>query len=380
MTQAGFTINDTTLRDGEQTAGVAFTAAEKCAIAQALSAAGVPELEVGIPAMGAAEIDAINMITTSALAARTMVWGRMVAEDVRSAMKCHADIAHLSIPVSDIHINTKLKRSREWVLEQIKPHVAMALDAGMEVSVGMEDASRADVTFLCRVTEAAQAAGARRIRFADTLGILDPFLTFDVISQLRRASDIEIEIHAHDDLGLATANTLAAFRAGATHANTTVNGLGERAGNAPLEEVVMALRHIHGIEAAVDTQALIRISQLVAAASCRPVAPNKSIVGDAVFSHESGIHVDGLLKDVRNYQGFDPNELGRAHRLVLGKHSGAHAVIAACARLGLNPTPLQAAQIVERVRSHAMATKTEPGSAELTSFYLEAARTVREAR
>lgn len=380
MTQAALTINDTTLRDGEQTAGVAFTVEEKCAIARSLSAAGVPELEIGIPAMGAAEVEAINAIAQAGIRARTMIWGRMVERDVRSALRCHADIAHLSIPVSDIHIAAKLGRDRAWILAQIRPHVGMALDGGMEVSVGMEDASRADADFLCQLAETAQAAGARRIRFADTLGILDPFATFEAIARLRRATDLEIEIHAHDDLGLATANTLAAFRAGATHANTTVNGLGERAGNAPLEEVVMGMRHIHGTDSGVDPQALLGISKLVAAASCRPVAPNKSIVGEAVFTHESGIHVDGLLKDVRNYQGFDPNELGRSHRLVLGKHSGAHAVIAACARLGLTPTPLQAAWIVERVRSHAISTKTEPGSLELTNFFLEASRAVRETR
>ncbi|WP_018412932.1 homocitrate synthase [Methyloversatilis thermotolerans] len=367
-----FIINDTTLRDGEQTAGVAFTADEKFAIARALDAAGVPEMEIGIPVMGGAEIEVIQDIARLGLNARLMVWARMTASDLRAALACPVDIVHMSLPVSDLQIDSKLRRSRDWVLAQIRPHVEQALDAGVDVSIGMEDASRADIDFVCRIAEEAQEAGARRVRFADTLGILDPFGTWALLSQLRRAVDIEIEMHAHNDLGLATANTLAAFRAGATHANTTVNGLGERAGNAPLEEVVMALRHIHGHDTGVAPAALPSISALVERASGRPIAANKSIVGAAVFTHESGIHVDGLIKDPRNYEGFDPAELGRSHRLVLGKHSGSQAVRAACALIGLHPSDAEVAVMIERIRAYATETKSGPDATQLRDFYLEA--------
>jgi homocitrate synthase NifV len=185
---------------------------------------------------------------------------------------------------------------------------------------------------------------------------------------------MEIEMHAHNDLGMATANSIAAALAGATHINTTVNGLGERAGNAPLEEVVMALRLLYHCDTGINTHCFPAISRLVSNASGRPVAANKSIVGEAVFTHEAGIHVDGLLKNVVNYQAFDPAVVGREHLMVLGKHSGGRAVKDAYARLGMMLTDEEAALMLIHIRTHAVSTKRAPTPDDLQRFYLETSR------
>lgn len=368
-TRPHIVINDTTLRDGEQSAGVAFSLDERLDIARRLDALGVPELEIGIPAMGEFEREGIRAIAALGLAARLMVWSRMTRADIEAAAGLGAQLIDISVPASDQHLRSKLRRDRAWLLAELGDHVRLARDLGFEVGVGAEDASRGDPELLAAIAEAAQAAGASRIRFADTLGVLDPFATFERIRALRARCDLAIEMHAHDDLGMATANTLAAVRAGASHVNTTVNGLGERCGNAPLEEVVLGLHVCQGGVTGIDLAGFPDISRRVADASGRPLAWQKSIVGEGAFTHEAGIHVDGLLKDPANYQGYDPRLVGRRHHIVLGKHSGARAVQVVMAGLGHRLSAGEAERLLLRVRHFVVAAKQPPSDAELLRLF-----------
>ncbi|WP_439406290.1 homocitrate synthase [Bradyrhizobium sp. DASA03076] len=364
-------LNDTTLRDGEQAPGVAFTTAEKLSIARVLASAGITEIEAGTPAMGYEEVSAIRAIVAASLEATIIAWCRMKRSDVDAAIESGVAMVNISVPSSDLQIAAKLGIGRVAALEQLKRIVGYARDRGLDVAVGGEDSSRADVNFLIELITAAKNAGARRFRVADTLSVLDPDAAFALVAALRATTDLEIEFHGHDDLGLATANTLAAIKAGATHASVTVIGLGERAGNAPLEEVAVALKQLYGCDTGVVLPELENVAALVAAAAVRTIPLNKAIVGEHVFTHESGIHVDGLLKDQRSYQALDPQLLGRSNRFVIGKHSGIAAITALLSELRLSVSAEESRVILARVRKHAVEHKGGVGRETVMTIWRE---------
>jgi homocitrate synthase NifV len=362
-------FNDSTLRDGEQAPGVSFTRDEKLAIALALEAAGVDEIEAGTPAMGAAEIEALAEIVDAVTDSEVIAWCRMTPADVEAALAANVSAVNLSIPVSDRQIAAKFGADRAFVLDRVTRVVGQAVEAGLSVAVGAEDASRADFDFLVEVLLAAEAAGARRLRYADTVGVLDPLRTHAIFRRLCAETDLELEFHGHDDLGLATANTVAAVQGGATHASVCVLGLGERAGNAALEEVATALWRIEGLSSGVDFRALPGLATLVSQAAGRAIATDKAIVGEGVFTHESGIHVSALLRDPETYEGVAPDLFGRPRRFVLGKHSGVAGVTHALRVAGVEPNPEVARLVAAAVKAKAAAAKRSVEQPELLQLY-----------
>lgn len=363
-------IVDTTLRDGEQTAGVVFANKEKVRIAKMLCDLGVDQLEVGIPVMGGDEKEAIKSIVKANLSCSIMAWNRAVIGDIQQSLDCGVDAVAISISTSDIHIEHKLQTSREWVLENMIKAVEFAKSQGVYVSVNAEDASRSDMNFLIQWAKAAKQAGADRIRYCDTIGILDPFTTYDNIKTLKEAAKIDIEMHTHNDFGMATANALAGVKAGATHVGVTVNGLGERAGNAALEEVVMALKIIQGIDLGFKTQNFREVSEYVAMASNRELPSWKAIVGTNMFAHESGIHVDGALKNPLTYEVFQPEEVGLERQIVIGKHSGTASIKSKFSKqYGVELTEEEAAALLAKVRTATVDLKRPLFDKELIYLY-----------
>lgn len=362
-------IDDTTLRDGEQTAGVVFANQEKIRIAKLLDEIGVHQLEVGIPAMGGDERDVIEEIAHLGLKASVLAWNRANLEDIKTSIGCGVDAVAISLATSDIHIETKLKKDRAWVIDSIKEAVAYAKSEGVYVSVNAEDASRTDVDFLVEYAAAARAEGADRLRFCDTIGIMEPFRTYQVIRELRERTGMEVEMHTHNDFGMAVANAVAGIHAGATWVNTTVAGLGERAGNAALEEVVMALKYIEDMQLEMDTTRFREIAEYVMKAAGRNIPIWKSVIGSNMFAHESGIHADGVIKNPKTYEVFSPDEVGLVRQIVVGKHSGSKTLELKFNEYGIELSREQAAELLPRVRTMAIELKRALFDKELVYIY-----------
>lgn len=362
-------ICDTTLRDGEQTAGVVFSNHEKLRIAKMLADIGVHQIEAGIPVMGGDEKEVIKQIVDAGLNASIMGWNRAVIDDIKHSLDCGVDAVAISISTSDIHIEHKLHSTRDKVLADMARACEFAKKHNLYVSVNAEDASRSDMEFLLEFARVAKEAGADRLRFCDTVGCLDPFTAYERVKTIIESVGITIEMHMHNDFGMATANTLAGLKAGATYAGVTVMGLGERAGNAALEEVVMALKYLHGIDLGFKTERFREIAEYVARASGRQLPAWKPIVGSNMFAHESGIHADGALKNPQTYEVFSPEEVGLERQIVIGKHSGTAAIKAKFAEYGITLSQEDAVALLERVRAAAVDLKRSLFDKELVYLY-----------
>ncbi len=340
---------DTTLRDGEQTPGVTLNQEEKLAIARSLDALGVQVIEAGSAMISEQERESIRAIAKANLKAEICSYVRALKEDVDMAKACWVDSVHLVVPVSDLHIKQKLKSDRQSVMRKAEEVTKYAKRKGLIVELSGEDASRADIDYLISLYKVGIEAGADRLAFCDTVGVLTPEKTYEIFRRLSEL-DAPISVHCHNDFGMATANTVAALRGGASQAHVTVNGIGERAGNASLEEVVMTLESLYKIKTGINCQDIYKLSTLVSRMTSLPLAPNKAIVGDNAFTHESGIHVHALLADTKTYEPISPEMVGRKRRFVLGKHSGRASIEHTLMDLGIKVTEDQLFEITQKLK------------------------------
>ena len=361
---ARIVIFDTTLRDGEQAPGFSMDVPAKLAMARALDALGVDILEAGFPIASPADSEAVRQIAAAVRRPVIAALARTRRADIEEAGRALAPAArsriHTFLATSDLHLSTKLRMTREECLAAAVDAVRHARSFTDDVEFSAEDATRSDCDFLCRIIEAVIAAGATTINLPDTVGYATPdehreFFA-DILARVPNAANAVFSAHCHNDLGLAVANSLAAVQGGVRQVECSVNGIGERAGNASLEEFVMALRVRADrlpFDTAIDASRLYSASQLVSQVTDEPVQANKAIVGRNAFAHEAGIHQDGVLKDTRTYEIMRPEDVGQsaASRLVLGRHSGRHAVQSRCEALGFNLSPAEIDQVYHAVIS-----------------------------
>ena len=344
-------IFDTTLRDGEQTPGLAFTIDEKVEIARKLNELGVGKIEAGFAITSQGEAEAIKRIMGLGLSSTIVALARPLKEDLDKALWCDVPYVHIFISTSDLHIESMMKTTRDEVIHQSVEGIEYAKAHGVRVEYSPQDATRTDMGYLKQVCRAAEDAGAEVLNIPDTVGVMTPRMTFEFFKELKASTRVPLSAHAHDDLGQATANTLAAIEAGAEQCHVTVNGLGERAGNASLEQVVVSLVAQYGIETGIKYEKLAETSDLVQRLSGIYLPPSTPIVGDNAFAHESGIHVHGVLSHSGNYEILSPEFVGKRRRIVAGKHAGRHGIETMIEEMGLNPNKEQLKRIAEEVKA-----------------------------
>lgn len=363
-------INDTTLRDGEQAPYVAFNTKEKLLIAKLLYECGADELEVGIPIMGEKEQEDLKEILALGLPIPIMSWNRATLVDLEASLKCGVRAVDLSIPVSDILIDVKFGGDKERLFRNLQEVVTVAKKEGLFVCIGGEDASRAELPLLKEIMEFGRSLGADRFRYCDTVGVLSPHKTYENISYLSSLELLDIEMHTHNDFGMATANAIAGIEAGAKSANTTVIGLGERAGNASFEQVLMSLTHQFGEARQMDSKKLRELVSTVSLAANKPINTNQPIVGEHIFSHESGIHVNGMMKSRSAYEAFGAELVGLDRNFPIGKHSGSSTLFFHLQQIGITPTKEKIEKLLPLVREIVTCRKQVLSANELKELYL----------
>jgi len=343
-------ILDTTLRDGEQTPGVSLTPEDKLKIAFKLEEIGVDFIEAGFAATSKGEFKALKLISEQGLKAEIYSFSRCVKSDIDLAADSGVDGITLTMPTSDIHLNYKLNKNKQFVIESIENCIDYAKGRGLIIEFLAEDGSRSDLDFLKSVFMKAVECKADRICLCDTVGILTPEKTAEIVNELTKFLQIPLAIHCHNDFGLATANSLIALKHGAQEVHVTINGLGERAGNAALEEIVVSLELLYGYKTNIKTNLIYETSKLVSQLTGIYVQPNKAIVGENAFSHESGIHTHGIIKNPLTYEPIPPEFVGRKRILVPGKHSGKHGIKAMLKEYGITPSEDQIKEILIKVK------------------------------